>query len=80
MGLYSTRQASARETYSSFLPHLSFTANLLSSYYLPGAVVDPRGEGWVGTHHQVMETDKDTALTGEGQMEKTAELWVRAKE
>lgn len=44
--LLTTRQASAREMYSSFLPHLSFTTNLLGSYYVPGAVVDPRGEGW----------------------------------
>lgn len=65
--------------YSSFLPHLSFTTNLLGSYYVPGAVVDPRGEGWVGTHHRVMETDKETALSGEGQMEKKAELWVRGQ-
>ena len=52
--------------YSSFLQHLSFTTNLLGSYYVPGAVVDPRGEGWVGTHHRVMETDTETALPGEG--------------
>ena len=59
---------------SSFI-HYKFTEQL----YVPGAVVDPRGDRWAGTHHQVMETDKETTLTGEGQMEKMAELWVRGQ-
>ena len=62
--------------YSSFLQHLSFTTNLLGSYYVPGAVVDPRGEGWVGTHHRVMETDKETTPNWEGQMEKMTIVWM----
>lgn len=75
--LYKT-SASKRDVFlipsASFI-HYKFTGQLLCAR----CCVDPRGEGWVGTHHRVMETDKETALSGEGQMEKKAELWVRGQ-
>ena len=48
----------------------SFSTNLLGTYSMPGAVVDPRGEGWVGTRHRVVETDKETMLTGSARWRK----------
>jgi len=71
------RHTSAKEMSLSFLPHLfiqyKFTGHLLYARCCGGPT---RQRADLGTHHQVMEINKETTPKGQAQVEKTTEMLV----